>query len=198
MTNPNKHMNRAVDFFIKTRYPEMSMEAKIMMNDKLTFRELKKGERLFDEGDVADKIVAVEEGMLRQFYYNNKKDLTEHFSYEHCTLMCLESFINETPTDLYAEALEDTKVWILNKKDLEQMMGYSKEIATYYRRVLEYSLLQSQLKARLWRYGTAKARYKHLFDTQPQVVRRAPLSFIASYLMMTPETLSRVRSSVEL
>ena len=72
----------------------------------------------------------------------------------------------------------------------------SKEINAFYRRVLEYSLIVSQIKADSWRFETARERYNLLLHHHPEIIKRAPLSHIASYLLMTPETLSRVRSGV--
>ena len=65
------------------------------------------------------------------------------------------------------------------------------EINMFYRKILEYSLIVSQVKADSWRFETARERYNMLMHTHPEVIKRAPLSHIASYLLMTPETLSR-------
>mgnify|MGYP001554203895 FL=1 len=64
-----------------------------------------------------------------------------------------------------------------------------------YRKRLESSLILSQKKADSWRFETARERYLRLMADQPEVVQRAPLAHIASYLLMTPETLSRVRAT---
>ena len=63
-----------------------------------------------------------------------------------------------------------------------------------YRKILEHSLIESQVKADSWRFESARERYNRLMDNHPEVIQRAPLGYIASYLLMTPETLSRVRS----
>ncbi|MDU5345098.1 MAG: Crp/Fnr family transcriptional regulator, partial [Prevotella bivia] len=68
-------------------------------------------------------------------------------------------------------------------------------IQILYRKILEESLIISQVHADLVRFETAQDRYKRLCKLSPQVILRAPLVYIASYLQMTPETLSRVRSS---
>ena len=68
------------------------------------------------------------------------------------------------------------------------------EVNMFYRKILEFSLIVSQVKADSWRFETAHERYNKLMRYQPEVIKRAPLSHIASYLLMTPETLSRVRA----
>ena len=66
----------------------------------------------------------------------------------------------------------------------------------FYQKILEYSLIVSQVKADSWRFESARERYNLLLETHPEIIKRAPLAHIASYLLMTPETLSRVRSGV--
>ena len=72
------------------------------------------------------------------------------------------------------------------------------EIEVMYRRLLENSLILSQRKADFLRFETANERYARLLKEHPEIVQRAPLSHIASYLLMTPETLSRVRANMQL
>ena len=71
----------------------------------------------------------------------------------------------------------------------------SVNIQILYRKILEESLIQSQVHADMLRFETAQDRYIKLVKRHPQLVLRAPLVYIASYLQMTPETLSRVRTS---
>jgi len=191
-----KEISNSLKLITKSRYPDMPDEIIDILNRIAEKRVLAKGEILFKEGDYATYIVGVKVGLIRQFYVRNKKDITEHFSYEGCTLMCLESFLKEEPTKLQAEALEPSIVYLISKEKLERLIKSYREIGIYYRKVLEYSLIQSQIKADLLRYETAKERYIHLGEEQPEVLKRAPLAYIASYLIMTPETLSRVRNTV--
>ena len=134
--------------------------------------------------------------MLRQFYFKNKHDVTEHFSYEGSILICIESLFKEEPTRLLAEALEPTEVYLLPSSSFRPYLASSWDVDTLYRRILEDSLITSQQKADSMRYESASDRYLKLLQTQPEVILRAPLSYIASYLLMTSETLSRVRSQL--
>ena len=87
-------------------------------------------------------------------------------------------------------------VYILPKSKLEAAAIRNVNIQMLYRKILEESLIQSQVHADLMRFETAPNKYKRLCELSPQVVLRAPLTYIASYLQMTPETLSRIRSGV--
>lgn len=189
-------LKETVNLAVNSRYPEMLTSARKQLEEILIRKEVEKGELLLKEGEVARHIVIVGKGMLRQFYYKNGKDLTEHFSYEGCIVICIESTLKQQPTRLMIEALEDSIVYFLPYEKFLLLTETSWELNMFYRKILEFSLIVSQVKADSWRFETARERYNNLLKTDPEVVKRAPLSHIASYLLMTPETLSRVRSGV--
>lgn len=155
-----------------------------------------KGEMILKEGEVCRGISYIEKGLVRQFYNKNGKEVTEHLGVDHTIFMCIESLFKEEPTRLQVEALEATLVYILPKSKLEAAAIRNVNIQMLYRKILEESLIQSQVHADLMRFETAPNKYKRLCELSPQVVLRAPLTYIASYLQMTPETLSRIRSGV--
>lgn len=155
-----------------------------------------KGEMILTEGEVCRGISYIEKGLVRQFYNKNGKEVTEHLGVDHTIFMCIESLFKEEPTLLQVEALEATLVYILPKSKLEAAAIRNVNIQMLYRKILEESLIQSQVHADLMRFETAPNKYKRLCELNPQVVLRAPLTYIASYLQMTPETLSRIRSGV--
>lgn len=155
-----------------------------------------KGEMILAEGEVCRGISYIEKGLVRQFYNKNGKEVTEHLGVDHTIFMCIESLFKEEPTRLQVEALEATLVYILPKSKLEAAAIRNVNIQMLYRKILEESLIQSQVHADLMRFETAPNKYKRLCELSPQVVLRASLTYIASYLQMTPETLSRIRSGV--
>lgn len=155
-----------------------------------------KGEMILAEGEVCRGISYIEKGLVRQFYNKNGKEVTEHLGVDHTIFMCIESLFKEEPSRLQVEALEATLVYILPKSKLEAAAIRNVNIQMLYRKILEESLILSQVHADLMRFETAPNKYKRLCELSPQVVLRAPLTYIASYLQMTPETLSRIRSGV--
>ncbi len=189
-------LRETVTAAVNSRYPSMNLEGRRLIEQLMVRRDFEKGERILDEGQVSYYIAFIGKGMVRQFYYKNGKDITEHFSYEGCIVMCIESLLKQEPTRLMIEALEDGTAYIMPYDKLMLQTEVSWEVNMFYRKVLEYSLITSQIKADSWRFETARERYNNLLRTQPEVVKRAPLSHIASYLLMTPETLSRVRAGV--
>lgn len=163
--------------------------------DILVCRKFKKGERILDEGEVCRSMLYLEKGLTRQFYFKYDKDLTEHIAYEGGVVICLESYLKEEPTRLMIEALEPTIAWDIPKDKIEQLALKDAEIGVWYRKLFEASLIESQVKADTLRFEPAHERYNKLLQVHPEILKRAPLVYIASLLQMTPETLSRVRSA---
>lgn len=109
--------------------------------------------------------------------------------------MCLESLLKQEPTQLMVEALEPIILWEIPKAEMDRLSLEDAEIGTFYRKFFEFSLIESQVKADTLRFEPAHERYSKLLQLHPEILKRAPLVYIASLLQMTPETLSRVRSA---
>ena len=178
------------------KYSTMTHEEMEVLESLLVPIKYGKGEKILQEGEICRNISYIERGLIRQFYFKNGKEVTEHLGVDHSIFMCIESLFKEEPTRLQVEALEPTLVYALPKARLEAAAMRNVNIQMLYRKILEESLIQSQIHADLVRFESAPNRYKRLCDLNPQVVLRAPLTYIANYLQMTPETLSRIRSGV--
>lgn len=174
----------------------ISKEALDKLASILVRTEIKKGQIFLNEGDICKQIGYVQKGLVRQYYYKNKRDFTEHFSCEGDVFICIESFLRQVPSRLIVEALENTVIYGLPHDEVLALGAECYEIEVLYRGLLENSLILSQVKMDMFRMETANERYNRLLREQPEIIKRAPLSHIASYLLMTPETLSRVRASI--
>lgn len=174
---------------------QLTKESLKLLAEILVPEKYKKGERILNEGQVCNCLYFIDKGMTRQFYFKYDKDLTEHIGYEDAIIVCLESYFNEEPTRLMIETLEPTIAWKINKNDIVHLASVNSEIGTLYRRIFEKSLITSQQKADTLRFEPANERYNKLMQQHPEILKRAPLIYIASLLQMTPETLSRVRSA---
>lgn len=177
------------------RYSTMTHDELDILESIIVPQKYAKGEMILKEGEICRQFLYIDKGLVRQFYFKHGKEVTEHLGQEQTIVMCIESLFKEEPTKLQVEALEPTTVYALPKADLERVAMHNVNIQILYRKILEESLIISQIHADLVRFETAQDRYKKLCKLCPQVVLRAPLVYIASYLQMTPETLSRVRAS---
>lgn len=178
------------------RYSTMTHEELDMLEEILVPMKFAKGEKILDEGEVCHNIYWVVKGLIRQFYYKNKKELTEYMATENTICMSIESLFRETPSRQIIQAIEPSILYALPMHELEAAAMKSVNIQMLYRKILEESLIISQQRADMLRFESAQDRYQKLVKSSPQLVLRAPLVYIASYLQMTPETLSRVRTAV--
>lgn len=192
----NMPLTRDIARELARKYSTMTYDELDVLESLLVPIKYGKGERILQEGEICRNISYIEKGLIRQFYFKNGKEVTEHLGVDHSIFMCIESLFKEEPTRLQVEALEPTLVYALPKAKLEAAAMRNVNIQMLYRKILEESLIQSQIHADLVRFESAPNRYKRLCDLNQQVVLRAPLTYIANYLQMTPETLSRIRSGV--
>ena len=163
-------LRETVNAVVNSRFPEMSIEGRRQIESILIREEYPKGVIALNEGEVAHELVFVGKGMLR--------------------------LLKQVPTRLIIETLEPAVIYLFPYDKMMQLTKQNWEINMFYRKILEYSLIVSQTKADSWRFESARERYNLLLETHPEIIKRAPLAHIASYLLMTPETLSRVRSGV--
>ena len=176
------------------RYSTMTHEELDMLENILVAKRFAKNEKILSEGETCENIYWIVKGLVRQYYYKNGKELTEYMATENTIVMCIESLFGEQPSRLQIMAIEPTILYCLPKARLEAVAMKSVNIQILYRKILEESLILSQIHADMLRFESAIDRYQKLVKRSPQLVLRAPLVYIASYLQMTPETLSRVRT----
>ena len=192
LTNTTRDIARE----LARRYSTMTHDELDILESVLVPKKYAKGEMVLSEGEICKSILYIDKGLLRQFYLKNGKEVTEYLAVEGTIMMSIESLFKEVPSVQQIEAIEPTIVYELPKKRLEEVALHNVNIQILYRKILEESLIVSQVHADLVRFESAENRYRRMCKLSPQVALRAPLLFIASYLQMTPETLSRVRSTV--
>ncbi|MBR5653953.1 MAG: Crp/Fnr family transcriptional regulator [Prevotella sp.] len=191
LTNTTRDIARE----LARKYSTMTHDELDVLESVLVPMKFAKGEMILKEGEVCRNIYHIDKGLVRQFYYKADKEMTEHIGVDNSIVMCIESLFLEQPTKLLMEALEPTIIYALPKQKLEEVALHNVNIQILYRKILEESLILSQVHADLVRFETAQDRYRKMCKLMPQVVLRAPLVYIANYLQMTPETLSRVRAA---
>ena len=177
------------------KYSTMTHDELDLLEGILKPMKFKKGETILKTGETCRNIYYIDRGLIRQYYYKYDKEVTEHLGEDHTIFMCIESLFKEEPTHLQMEALEPTLLYALPKNRLEAAAMRNVNIQMLYRKILEESLIISQIHADMVRFESAQNRYLRMCKENPLIVQRAPLNYIANYLQMTPETLSRVRAA---
>jgi CRP-like cAMP-binding protein len=159
--------------------------------------ELKKNEHLFQQGNIAKYVYFIEKGCLRQYYINtNGEERTIYFKAEGGWASELVSFLDNTPTELNLQALEDSKLQIINQKNWIYAVTQIHSFTMGFIRAQQdtnYMLKKRLAEATV---ETPEEKYLRFIKEEPLLLQRLPLYHIASYLAMTPETLSRIRKKI--
>lgn len=174
----------------------LSVEVLRAFSNILVPSKVLRGHKLVDEGDVCNHMYYIEKGMVLQHYTKNGVNVTEHISHEGDMVICIESFFLREPSKIIASMIEPGVVWGIPYDEMHQLASRSFEICQLIFKIYQRSLIISQKKADVLRFETAKERYIRTMKENPEIIRRAPLHNVASFLQMTPETLSRVRAQV--
>lgn len=179
----------AIDQFL-----HLSSEGREALVSILIPFDLPKGRTIIHANTICEYAYFIEEGLARTFYIKNGKDVTDWLAAENSFVVSIVSFLTQKPDRRIVELLEDSKLWALPYKKLEQLYKESHEIEKMGRLLVSYGLVLVQQRFDDLHFATAKERYQKLLHENPTFIQRVPLSMIASYLGITQETLSRIRS----
>lgn len=149
---------------------------------------------LVREHGVCDYIFFINKGIARIYYHKNGKEVSEWFASDEQFFLSITSFFERTPSRLIIQTLEPGEVMGIHYNDLMRLAAEYHEIETLFRKMMTASLILSQYRMDSIQFETAQQRYETLVKQQPQIIKRVPLSYIASFLGVTLETLSRIRS----
>lgn len=154
---------------------------------EISFR---KGERILKEGQRIDQVYFVKEGFARVYVLREEKDLTLWFTAPGEMLTgspALKSFLN-------AEVLEDSVILKMPARYLESLFNRSLELANWGRKLAEHYLTEYEHYFTHYSGRDARAQYERLLREYPDLIQKSPLKHIASYLQITPQSLSRIRA----
>ena len=159
-------------------------------------RKLRKRQLLLHEGEVCKHKTFVAKGLLRM--YRLKDDGTENilrFASEDWWIIDGESYNNQQPSRFNIEAVEETEVIQWTREHMQEIFEKVPAFKRYSERLKENTLDQSQNRVLMNIGNTAEEKYQDFIDTFPNVFNRVPLHMVASYLGVSRETLSRIRST---
>lgn len=149
---------------------------------------------LFQPGQTLLQGYFILQGATRQYYLCDGKEIVTRLSVEGEMCGTFYSFISGKPTFEYAEAVEDVVVAAIARYDIERLCAQYIDIANLERKITEMYLIQEQDRALMLQFHSAQERYQDLLETRPDIFLRFSVGSIASYLGMTQETLSRLRT----
>lgn len=156
---------------------------------------LQRGEFLKVKGTIDTRLYFVESGCLRVFLMPEEEELTIRFAYQNNLFVALDSFISEAPSDLYIQAIKKTKLRVMSKSAFTRLLNSEADAAHWWRDILEVLVFQQFERETDLLISSPAERYRRVLARSPQLFQEVPHKYIASYLRMTPETLSRLKKS---
>lgn len=156
---------------------------------------LPKDSLLVREQTVSDYFYFIEKGAVRIYYHKKDKEITEWIALDKQFFLSITSFFQRMPSHLIIQTLEPSSVYGIHHNDFMSLADKHHDIERLLRKMVTGSLILSQIRMDSIQFETAHQRYERLLKVSPNIIQRVPLSYIASFLGVTLETLSRIRSA---
>ena len=154
-----------------------------------------KGHTLLREGAVNHSLYFISTGIARLYYHKQNREVTEWIAMDGTFFFSIRSFFERKPSQIAIHLLEPATLFALDHNELMRLCDQHHAVEKLFRHMLTGSLLLSQIRMESIQFETAQQRYQGLLARNPDIVQRVPLAYIASFLGITQETLSRVRGA---
>ena len=145
-------------------------------------------------GHTCKTIYFINKGLARIYYYNDGIDITESFSFENNIIARVESLFTGKPSRKAIQVLEDAEIVAINANQLFKLYDTFPEIERLFRKIFEAAYVETVNRIEGIQFHSAEERYKALISEAPDVLKRVPLKYVASYLGITQVSLSRIRA----
>ncbi len=178
-----------------TRFIELTDEEKKFFTSLLKIKKLRKKQYLLQEGDISRYEYFVNKGCIRAYSIDEKgQEHIVQFAIEDWWIGDMYSFLTQTPARLTIDALEDSELFCLDSSSLEILFKQVPKFERFFRLLVQNAFIAGQRRIIETMSLTADDRYCSFIEKYPLMEQRLPLKQIASFLGITPESLSRIRS----
>ncbi|MFH6943932.1 Crp/Fnr family transcriptional regulator [Flavobacterium sp. FlaQc-50] len=154
---------------------------------------IERNEFLKVEGSVDTNIYFIEEGSLRIFVLDDDEERIIRFGYKNNIVVSIDSFLSESPSDFYIQAIKKTLVKVIPKKGFMDFVNRNEDNLRLWIKIIEDLVLQQVEREKDILISSPKERFERVLKRSPQLFQEVPNRHIANYLRMSPETLSRLK-----
>lgn len=179
-----------------SQYIEISEQAKIRFAEFIVQKKFIKGALLLRGSEICRHIYFLKKGFARGFVNQDGKDITSWFAEENDIVTSLYSFVSQKPSFENIEILENSTLYTISYENLQELYDQYPEFNLIGRRFMEKYYVELMVRTMSLQFQPAKERYYQLLTHQPALLKRATLGHIASFLGISQETLSRIRSKI--
>jgi CRP-like cAMP-binding protein len=167
-----------------------------IFSSKLIKRDFPKKAVILKAGQIENHLSFMGNGIVRYYIPKDDNDVTFSFAFENTFISAYDSFLTRSPSIYQIQTLTATTMWSLTYQDLQDIYRDTVIGQTIGRFASEAILLTKTKRELSLLNDTAEQRYLNLFTGQPQLIRQIPLKYIASYIGITPQGLSRIRRRI--
>ena len=171
----------------------LSPQEAVDFDSLFSSKSLRKGARFHQAGEVCDQVGYLEEGILKCVYVRGEQEVVDEFVFPGALVTCYQSFITNKPSRKAIVAISDSQLRVANKKDIEALAAEQAFVESLSRKITEQHFVAVHDKLERLRLEDATTRYLNLLQQAPERVLLLPQYELASYLNVSPETLSRIR-----
>ncbi|WP_430612934.1 Crp/Fnr family transcriptional regulator [Flavobacterium sp. JP2137] len=171
----------------------LPQDSKTVLKEYVVELDFPKNHILLKADKIEQHLYLIKQGMVRAFAPQEDRDITFWFGQEGETILSMRSYVENKKSYENIELLEDCTLFQLNTSDLNHLYNRDIHIANWGRKLAEKELLKIESRMISNDLLSAKERYDQLMTDSPSLIQRVPLMHIASYLGITPVSLSRIR-----
>jgi CRP-like cAMP-binding protein len=165
----------------------------LSVKNRMTSKHIARRQFLLREGEVCRHVAFINQGCLRYFYTKESQEVTGYLFFENSFITDYHSFLTQQPAIQNIDAIEDSDLLLLSYGDMHTLYGRISAWERFGRMVAESLFICAQQRSTSLLFDSAETRYLKLIKERPSVLERVPQHIVASYLGITPETLSRTK-----
>ncbi|MFC0876492.1 Crp/Fnr family transcriptional regulator [Saccharicrinis sp. FJH2] len=185
-------MQKLIDYI--TQFVKLDDEAIQALKDLAEIEIYRKNQYILENGQRCNKIWFLKKGMVRKFHLCDGKEITTWIHTENETFTSLQSYAQDTPSDEFLQACEDTEVIGITKTNSEKLSRHPQFIV-FTSTLMEREFVNIDKHTKALNQRDAKGKYEYLREIAPEIIKRAKIGHIASVIGVSRETLSRIRRS---
>jgi CRP-like cAMP-binding protein len=179
------------------QYVTLTNKEEDFLTSRLSSRKYLKGQYILQQGDISQTECFIISGCTKMFYLDdNGQEHIIMFSIEDWWTSDLGSFISQTPSDFNVQCLENTEIIQFSYDNIEEIFSKIPKLERFFRKIIEKAFVASQKRIIRNFCLTAKERYVIFRNSYPKIEQRIPQYMIASYLGITKEFLSKIKSQL--
>ncbi len=186
-------MTHSLPPYLRTKFPELAANW-TTVQARFQVRQVPAHTTLLTEGTIATSLYLIVRGSLRMWHTTDQRDVTLQFFFENQPVASFESFYLGQPSDSSIETLADTELLVLSKKNFDELREQLPGLETSLNRWLCERFIAYRQRVYTQLQTTPTGRYQALIADNPDILERVPLHEIATYLGITPVSLSRIRT----